>query len=248
MQHPDQAALHEIAVQLAREELPEGWQLVASSPYARVAQQRNESLYYKEFLPRSPLEQIKGLLRGSRAKRARRNSEALLRSGFSAPDNLAWGRLPNGREYLMTRAVPGESITQWLRHGLSGRDAATLLLRRSLLQELGTFIGRLHATGYIHGDLRPSNVLANFKGGQFRFALIDNERNILRRPPPGKLLLKNLMQLNMLLPGDLTRSDRWRFFLAWRQQHLELGHREARLLAVEAYRWAMRRLSAKGKV
>ncbi|WP_157976721.1 lipopolysaccharide kinase InaA family protein [Parahaliea mediterranea] len=233
---------------LAGDEVPEGWEVVASSPYARVAREASLGVFYKAFLPRTPLERLKGLLRGSRARRARLQSDALNHAGFTAPENLAWGRLGGGREYLFSRAVPGEGITHWLRHGLSGRDAATLVLRRNLLRELGTYIGRLHATGFIHGDLRTSNVLANYKGGQFRFALIDNERNLRRRPPPGKLVLKNLMQLNMLLPSDLTRTDRWRFFQAWRRQHPELGHLEARILATESYRWAMRRLRAKGKV
>ncbi|MBA6413844.1 hypothetical protein H2508_12050 [Parahaliea sp. F7430] len=245
---PNNPELHATAVQLSQDNLPQGWALVSSSVNTRVAVQPNEGLYYKEFLPRSPLEYIKALLLGSRATRARRNSDALRKSGFDAPEHVAWGRLPNGHDYLIALAIPGDGITHWLRHGLTGRDPATLILRRNLLQALGTFIGRLHNTGYIHGDLRPSNVLANYKGGQFRFALIDNERNILRRPPPGKLLLKNLMQLNMLLPSDLTRSDRWRFFLAWQQQYPELGHQEARLLAIEAYQWAMRRLQAKGKL
>ncbi|WP_268939939.1 lipopolysaccharide kinase InaA family protein [Parahaliea maris] len=168
-------------------------------------------------------------------------------AGFTAPTSLAWGRLPQGREYLFTSAMAGDSITHWLRHGLTGRDPATLLLRRNLLRELGTCIGRLHASGFIHGDLQPHNVLATYKGGQFRFALLDNEGNLRRQPPPGKLLLKNLMQLNMLLPEDLTRSDRWRFFLSWRRQHPELGHSEARILAMEAYQRAIRALQETGK-
>lgn len=240
--------LQHAARQLGAGEMPAGWELVASSSHARVALQRQAQIYYKEFLPRGPLEKLKGLLRGSRATRARNNSDKLLAAGFNAPHNLVAGKLPGGREYLFSSAVPGEGITHWLRDMLSQRDPQSLRLRRQLLRELGTFIGRLHAAGFIHGDLRPSNALALREEGRFHFSLIDNERNTQGLPPPGKGLLKNLMQLNMLQPADLTRSDRWRFFRAWREQMPELSELEARELATEAYLWAMRRLRAKGKV
>lgn len=215
---------------------------------ARVACHLEDKIYYKEFLPRSPVEKIKAWVKGSRATRARLHSEALLQAGFQAPKTITWGELDRGREYLFSYAVPGAGVTQWLRSKLSERDPESLALRRQLLRELGIFIGRLHATGFIHGDLRPSNVLAAKYEDRFQFSLIDNERNIRQIPPPGKLLLKNLMQLNMLLPTDLTRSDRMRFFQGWRSQMRDLSELEARLLGVQAHQWARRRLQAKGKL
>ncbi len=228
--------------------MPEGWDLVGSSGFARVACDEQRRVFYKEFLPRSPLETLKGLLRGSRATRARRHNDELRAEGFEAPRNLLWDGLPGGREYLFSSAVAGRGITDWLREELTGRDRDSLRLRRQLLRQLGDFIGRLHAAGFIHGDLRPSNALAQARDDGFEFALIDNERNQRSQPPPGKGLLKNLMQLNMLTPADLTLTDRWRFYCAWRRHHPELSDSEARLLALEAWRWAMRRLRAKGKV
>jgi len=211
-----------------------------------VAYNPSRGLYYKEFLRRSPAEAMKALLRGSRATRARRNAEALLYVGIRAPENIAWGKLPGGREYLITAAAAGECVTDWLHTTLRQRGGEQLQMRRQLLCELGMFIGRLHATGFVHGDLRPGNVLAAFRGGRYHFTLIDNESNRRKMPPPGKLLLKNLMQLNMLPPADLSRSDRMRFFCAWRRQMRELSPLEAKIIGAEAYRWAMRRLSDKG--
>ena len=228
--------------------LPAGWDLVASSGFARVALAQDMRVYYKEFLPRGRLEKLKACLRGSRATRARRNSEQLQRAGFQAPDNLAWGTLPGGRQYLFTRAVPGRGITHWLRRDLAGRDRQALALRRQLLRQFGSFVGRVHAAGFVHGDLRPSNALAEHDGDEFHFSLIDNERNRQKLPPARKGLCRNLMQLNMLLPADLTGSDRWRFFLAWRREMQDLSDEEARALAVQAYHWARRRLQAKGKL
>ncbi len=106
----------------------------------------------------------------------------------------------------------------------------------------------MHATGFIHGDLRTSNVLARMQGEEFRFTLIDNERNRQIVPPPGKALLKNLMQLNMLLPSDLSRTDRMRFFCEWRRQMRDIAPLEAKLLGADAYHWAMQRLYDKGKL
>jgi hypothetical protein len=211
-----------------------------------VAYNRSQQLYYKEFLPRSPAESVKALLRGSRAARARKNAEALRRVGIEAPDNIAWGKLPGRREYLFTRAVPGRGITDWLRNQLLSRSGEELRTRRLLLHELGRFVGRMHATGFIHGDLRPGNILAILHDQRFVFCLIDNESNIRKVPPPGKSLLRNLMQLNMLLPGDLSRTDRMRFFSAWRRQMRELSAMEAKILAAQAYMWAMRRQRDKG--
>ncbi|MEM1111968.1 MAG: lipopolysaccharide kinase InaA family protein [Pseudomonadota bacterium] len=238
--------LHRWAPDLAEARHVPGWREVDSSGTARVAFHPDHHLYFKAFMPRSPWERVKGWLRGTRAARARTHNEQLRKYGFETPRDIAWGRLTHGREYQYSTAVPGDGVTHWLRRELTGREPADLLMKRRLLRELGRFVGRLHHAGFVHGDLRPSNVLAQYSGERFNFALIDNERTSWHRQIPGKLLLKNLMQLNMLLSSDLTVTDRWRFFQAWRRQMPELSELEARVLAVEAYQWARRRLQAKG--
>jgi hypothetical protein len=244
----EQEALHRCALALAEGEMPEGWEPVASSKFARVARHAGQGLFYKEFLPRGPAEMIKAVFRGSRGRRARLNSEALLTAGIQAPANVAWGSLPKRREYLFTRAARGEGITHWLRSQLVERSGEALATRRLLLRQLGGFIGRVHAAGFIHGDLRTSNVLAYRDDDGFHFTLIDNERNIRAEPPPGKGLLRNLMQLNMLPPANLSCTDRMRFFGAWRQEMDQLSDIEARVVALDAYHWAMGRLYDKGKL
>lgn len=211
-----------------------------------MACNEEQQLYYKEFLPRSPVESLKALFRGSRGKRARVNGEVLRWYGIDAPENILWGRLPGGREYLFTAAAPGEGVTRWLRVTLAERSEQNLRQRRQLLHALGSFIGRVHATGFIHGDLRPGNVLAALQDGRFQFTLLDNERLVRKVPPPGRMLLRNLMQLNMLPHADLSVTDRMRFFCAWRRQMRDLSPVEAKILGAEAYHWAMRRLYEKG--
>lgn len=244
----DSEQLHQLAQQLANQELPDGWVLVGSSVNARVMHNDQHSLYYKEFLPRSPLEALKAMVRGSRATRARQHNDRLLEAGFPAPENIAWGKLPGGREYLFSSSVPGQGVTDWLSNELASREGEALRLRRILLPALGEFIGRLHACGFVHGDLRTSNVLAARDGDSFVFSLIDNERNVVRQPAAGRGILRNLMQLNMLLPSVVSDRDRMRFFRAWRRQMHDLSDQESQLVAIEAYQWAMRRLRAKGKL
>jgi len=246
MSTPDANELHRVARSLSSDRLPGDWELVDSSSHTRVARNRTLELFYKEFRPRSPAESLKALLRGSRAQRARLNSEALSGVGINAPANIAWGRLGGGREYLFTAEVPGRGIDQWLRETLSGCSSELLARRRQLLEELGVFIGGMHATGFVHGDLRPGNVLASLEDGRFHFSLIDNERTVRFSTPPGRGLLRNLMQLNMLTPKELSLAARARFFRAWRRQMHDLSRLECKILGAEAYRWAMRRLDEKG--
>jgi tRNA A-37 threonylcarbamoyl transferase component Bud32 len=238
--------LHQCAIRLADQQLPPGWEVVGSSGFAVVAHHRVREIYYKEFLPRSPIEQLKALIKGSRGTRARRQNDALLTAGFNAPVNLAWGKLSAGREYVFTRAVSGSGVDRWLRETLNTDEGRPE--RREFLHEMGILVGRFHATGFIHGDMRTSNVLANRTLDRLEFSLIDNERNGQSKPAPGKQLLKNLMQLNMHTPTELSRSDRMRFFRAWHSQMRDISKLEAKLLAAQAYQWAMRRLKAKGKL
>lgn len=219
---------------------------MGSSAYARVAVNQARGIYYKEFLPRSPLENIKAFFKGSRATRARKHNDVLRQAGFPAPNNLAWGKLPGDREYLFSSAVPGQGVTSWVRGELATRSGKSLHLRRALLFGLGEFIGQLHAAGFTHGDLRTSDVLAEQNGDCFNYFLIDNERNKQQRPAAGCDMLRNLMQLNMLLPSEVSNTDRMRVFVKWREQMAELNDVEAKLMAIESWRWAMKRLDKKG--
>jgi len=239
---------HRLALLLARQELADGWVMVSSSANARVARNAAGTIYYKEFLPRGPLEGIKALLRGSRASRARYHNEALLRSGFDAPATIAWGNLPTGREYLFSGAVPGKGVTDWLQVELTERHGETLAKKRQLLGELGNFIGQFHASGFLHGDLRTSNILADYSNEAFHFALIDNERNTHQKETSARGMVRNLMQLNMLTPAIVSASDRMRFFTAWQRQMPALTRLERRIMGIEAYQWAMHRLREKGKL
>jgi len=235
--------LRDCALKLAAGELPEGWEIVPGSPLSRVAFNARLQIYFKEFSVRSPLERLRARLLGGRASLARKRNEELRFVGIETPESIAWGPLPGGGEYLFMRAAVGQDIATWLKTALSDRAGDALASRRQLLAGLGVFVGRLHATGFIPGDLRPTNIVAERLEDRFRFTLINNENTVKKLPPPGRSLLNNLIQLNLLPSSALTRTDRMRFFVGWRRQLRELSPIEAKVLAAEAYLGAARQMA-----
>ena len=242
------AHLHQCAQRLAADELPAGWDIVPGVTGYRVAHNAELRIYYREFHCRSPLDNLRGFLLGSPATRTRRAGEALRYVGIGAPENLAWGKLPGAREYLFTEAPAGQDIATWLTSTVAGRAGETLAIRRQLLEALGIFVGRVHATGFVPGDLKASDVFAARLEDRFQFTLINNERTVQKQPPSGRMLLRNLMELNLLPPAAISRTDRMRFFVAWRRQLRELSPIEAKVLAAEAYHWAMRSMYESGRL
>ena len=207
---------------------------ITNYPFRTICRQYGAGLYVSEMITARAL--------------VARNPKTLRLAGFKAPQNIAWGALGSGAEYLISTAVPGHGVDDWLRRQLPPGDPSLFKTRRQLLSDLGQAVGRLHHTGFVHGDMRTGNVLADYRGGRFHFAYIDNERNSRHKVAPGKFVARNLMQLNMHTPQELSRSERWVFFQAWRRQMRELSETEANVLARESFAWAMRRLAAKGKL
>ena len=240
--------LHSYALQLTAGELPSGWDIVNTSSACLVACNAAMQIYYKEFPPPSPIDHLTALLRGSRASRWRKHSDALTYAGIDAPQSLAWGKLPNGAEYLFTRKAAGQDVATWLRKTLTERTGDALNTRRRLLDSLGIFIGRLHATGFLPGDLEASDILAELIDDRFQFTLINNEHSVKKLPPPGRMLLKNLMELNLLPPSAVSKTDRMRFFVAWRRQMRDLSSIESKVLAAEAFHRAMQLMYERGQL
>lgn len=235
-----------LAPALAGQEMVDGWEAVTTASDYRVLYHARRGVYYREFTPRGALGRLGSLIRGGRPARERKGNAALLFAGIEAPENLAWGKLPGGGQYLFTRAWHGRRVSQWLSEALPTGSSAHRANRWRLLRELGRHIGRLHATGFVPGDLCPGNVLAHWRGDRFTFCLLDNERTLRTSRPSGRQLLRNLVQLNRHCPNDLSRTDRWRFFCAWRSQLRELSEVESRVLATEAYRRAMLHPATRG--
>ena len=82
------------------------------------------------------------------------------------------------------------------------------------MSRLGETIGKMHAAGIFHGDLRSGNVFVKKVDDEWEFFLLDNERTKKYNRIRNRLRLKNLVQINMFKEG-LSRTDRMRFFKAY---------------------------------
>ncbi|MBW2424903.1 MAG: hypothetical protein JRG86_11665 [Deltaproteobacteria bacterium] len=120
---------------------------------------------------------------------ARREWHALSRlhaCGVPVPRPLAWGRLANGDEIV---------VSQW-RHGVGlGRALADADEgeRSEILERLARAISALHDAGYRHGDLHHDNLLVE----RDRVTLLDHQRT--RRRALARERLDDLAQLDLSL-------------------------------------------------
>ena len=205
---------------------------VSSSRFSRVYRCRIgflgtvHSLYLKQYLHRSAWDAIKHLFRPSRAQRAFKASLMLAENGLLSPEVIAVGELKYGpvcaRTFLITREVAGARSAVVLLADFARRpDKAQA--KHDLIAAFGETVGRMHAAGIFHGDLRPGNVFGEDTSEGWRFFLLDNERTKKFRWLPHRLIVKNLVQIGMLSNQSLTTTDRMRFLKSYLARHTRPG-------------------------
>ena len=198
---------------------------VTSSDYTNVFKYSfsldgvDHSFYLKKYLCRSTRDFVKHLFRSSRARRAFNAALMLQKNGFDTPAVLGLFEHRTGPFYinnlLLTYEVENSKTMPQLLTDICQNFAATAVVRkRDLIKTFGKTIGRMHAEGIFHGDLRLGNVLVVEEEQKWRFSFIDNERTKKFRRLPDRLRLKNLVQINMFRSG-INDSDRLRFFMAY---------------------------------
>lgn len=167
-----------------------------------------------------------------RARRAFAMHEALRRAGFLAPVSLVVGwRADTG--LLVTTHVEGIDLLEGYA-ALAGGGTAARAERRMLSRRLGFTVGRLHAAGFVHGDLVPSNVRLVGEGVCF----LDNDRT--RRIPFAIGGRRNLVQLGRFVVPGVAITDRMRVLRAYAEAR-GLSRRARRRLA----RWLVRKITAR---
>lgn len=231
---------------LLNDSLPPGWEWVHSSANSIVARRlRPSTVYYKEFLSRSSCERMKGLLRGSRSQRAVVRGEMLKQRGFHTPAILCWGEKGH-RNFMITEGLSAVSLSSYMEENwiptLSGTE---LLTKKDIIEKLGKEVGKLHKAGICHGDLRLSNILVKERGQDIVFYFIDNERTLLFKKIPRKLIVKNLVQLNMIFLPGVSRQDRLRFFAAYNEMYDRFTAGKKMTLMVEVQKRTTERLARK---
>lgn len=179
----------------------------------------NHTLYLKQHLCRSVFDSVKHLFRPSRARRAFNALLMLRQNGFDAPDPVGLfekrlGPFCTDNSLLTEEVRSGRSMVDVFADLQKDCRPGGLARKRALIRAFAETVGRLHARGIFHGDLRLGNVLAVEQEQDWRFFFIDNERTQKFHRLPSRLRLKNLVQINLFIHG-ITDTDRMRFFRAY---------------------------------
>jgi len=177
----------------------------------------DRGVYCKQYLSKSVWQFVKRLVRAGRAKRAFEATKMLAENGFDVPAIIAMGEcnsvFSDKRSFLATLEVEkAKPIYQTICQGRQGLSQQQLRHRRGLIRAFGQTVGRMHAKGIFHGDLRLGNVLARQEERGWRLFFLDNERTRRFSRLPCRLRAKNLVQVNMVPRGVFTNTDRMRFF------------------------------------
>ncbi len=214
---------------------------VVTSDYTRVwkgvlnIRRRCYRLFIKQHLHRSAWDFVKHLFWPGRAMRELRASVMLRDNGFDCPQIAAMGLQKYGpvcvKSFMITTEIPdAKDIYAYLTEDWANVTGRCATVRRRFILQLARTVGRMHAAGICHGDLRPRNIMARRDGDDgddgddWHFCFLDNERTGKYRRLPDRLRLKNLVQINMF-PTGLSRTDRWRFFKVYMQFNPQVQRR-----------------------
>ncbi|MGD0551252.1 MAG: lipopolysaccharide kinase InaA family protein [Sedimentisphaerales bacterium] len=177
----------------------------------------DRDIYIKWFFHKSGLSSLESLIFGSLAKCAYKAEVALAQNGFDVPVTIAIGESSSGllcsKSFSVTLGI--ENTKRAVDIARQTREITTpeqLAGHRNLVRNFGRTIGKMHAKGIFHGDLRFGNVLLSPEGASWRFFFIDNVRTKKFILLPFWLRIKNLVQLNLSASDFLSRTDRMRFF------------------------------------
>ena len=212
-------------------QLPEGWEWTRSSTMAKVARYNgSEELYFKEFLPRNRMENIKAMVRGSRSERWVKQANIARKEGFEVPEVVASGTFANKNGYLVTASGPKKEVPDFL---LRNDPTIDETQRQKWIASFARYIGKMHKAGIVHGDLRPGNILME-PTEEGRFVMIDIERNSYHKKIPMKLVKKNLVQLAKKLSfREFTAKDRITFFNTYNEAYGRFNRQEQKALAYD---------------
>lgn len=125
---------------------------------------------------------------------------------------------PVYRAYFLSLEVPhAKDLTQYF-HDMGPKPSQeNLLQKRKIVRSVGDLIRQFHQAGFFHGDLQMKNILV--AGDQI--LLIDFDRSYQKSVLSIQERVRNLLRLNRSaekwkrLGLPITRTDRWRFLLAY---------------------------------
>lgn len=133
-------------------------------------------------------------------------------SGLPLAQPVAWGveRMfgqPLRSFLVMDFLDGGVDLEQWLRARAKEVDVGATEPRREVVRRAGELVARLHALGWVHGDLATRNLFVRDGNGEPRFVLIDLAQ-ARRSDGRGWLAVKDLYRLaKTALKAGLTEDE-----------------------------------------
>jgi 3-deoxy-D-manno-octulosonic acid kinase len=122
------------------------------------------------------------------------------------------------RAYLLTREFPqARNLVEYFSEAGPLPYRESLSLKRKILCDAGLMLRKFHDAGFFHADLQLKNLMV--VDGQVN--LIDFDRSYRKQSLSQKERMDNLLRLNRSADKwkrkglPVTRTDRWRFFLAY---------------------------------
>jgi hypothetical protein len=152
---------------------------------------------------------------------------------------------PFYQAYFLSLEVPrAMDLTQYLQNMRANPSRENTSSKRKAIRSVGRLIRQFHEAGFFHGDLQLKNILV--AGDQL--LLIDFDRSYRKSPLSTRERIKNLLRLNRStekwrrLGLPVTRTDRWRFFLAYAGVDPEIRETMAKVLRSYSLRFLFYRL------
>jgi len=140
------------------------------------------------------------------------------------------------RAYFLSIEIPGaRDLSSYFQTMGPHPCAERLIEKRRMIRSVGRLVRQFHEAGFFHRDLQLKNILAS-EGKPF---LIDFDRSYRKSTLTLKERIENLLRLNRSAEKwkraglPITKTDRWRFFLAYSGEDEQLR---------EALRNALRKL------
>jgi tRNA A-37 threonylcarbamoyl transferase component Bud32 len=162
---------------------------------------------------------LKGLFRSSRARRAWFAANSMRLRGV--PGSLPVAYLERRRfrilleSYLITRAVNGKRISEMLDKSVVSN--AYLRTKRSLIQDLACWLGKMHLSGVSHRDLKDTNIVVQKREpGKYNFFIVDFD-GVRFGYVSWRRRIKNISRLTRAFQHypAVTQTDRLRFLKAY---------------------------------
>ncbi|MEW6377000.1 MAG: lipopolysaccharide kinase InaA family protein [Thermodesulfobacteriota bacterium] len=143
---------------------------------------------------------------------------------------------PFYQAYFLSLEVPrAMNLIQYLQETGSQPLSENLFHKRKIIRSAGSLLRQFHRAGFFHGDLQ----LKNFLVADDQLFLIDFDRSYRKQALTLRERMKNLLRLNRSVEKwnhlglPISRTDRWRFFLAYAGDDLKI--REAMRKALRTY-------------